>query len=132
MAFESFNDLARVGLKRSSMGPARVLVKSEFKDGARAQTIFRLSHDIVEKAGWQPGVDRIDLGIDRDDLAIRAKKVASGGYKLNGHKNAYPYVKFTAARGMPVSDQPLEATDVVVIGGEIMFVLPFGVRLAAG
>lgn len=107
-------------------------MKSEFKDGARAQTVFRFSDDLVEKAGWQPGVDQIELLIDRSDLAIRAKKVACGGYKLTGSTTARSYVKFTAAKGMPVSDQPSVATDVVVVGGEIMFVLPAGVQLVSG
>lgn len=132
MAFESFDDLARVGLKRASMGQARVLVKSEFKNGARTQTVFRFSDDIVEKAGWTPGEDRIELSIDRSDLAIRARRTVCGGYKLIGNGSARPYLKFTAARGMPVTDEPAEATDVVVVGGEVMFVLPTGVRLCAG
>ena len=40
-------------------------------------------------------------------------------------------LKFTAARGMPIADEASEATDVVVVGGELMFVLPEGVRLSA-
>jgi len=32
MAFESFDDLARVGLKRTAMKAARVIVESEFSD----------------------------------------------------------------------------------------------------
>lgn len=69
--------------------------------------------------------------IDRDDMAIRARKVAVGGYKLIGNGSARPYLKFTAARGMPIADEAAEATDVVVVAGELMFVLPEGVRLAA-
>jgi hypothetical protein len=132
MPFESFDDLARVGLKRSAMGPARVLVKSDLNRGARTQTIFRFSDDIVQKAGWKPGEDRIELFIDRSDLAIRARKTHRGGYKLIGNGTARSYVKFTAARGMPVADEPGEATDVVVVGGEVMFVLPTCVRISAG
>jgi len=131
MAFESFDDLARVGLKRAAMKAARVVVKSEFSDRQRAQTIFRFSDDLVERAGWVPGEDRIELMIDRADMAIRARKVAAGGYKLIGNGSARPYLKFTAARGMPIADEASEATDVVVVGGELMFVLPEGVRLSA-
>lgn len=132
MAFESFDKLAREGLKRSQMGPSRVLVRTEFKPDARAQTTFRFSDDIVAKAGWTPGKDRICLAIDRDDLAIRATRVQSGGYKLISNGTGRPYVKFTAARGMPVADTPAEAADVVVVGGEIMFVLPEGTRITPG
>jgi hypothetical protein len=132
MGFESFDDLARVGLKRTTMGAARVLVKSEFGRAGRAQTIFRFSDDLVERAGWTPGADRIELSIDRSDLAIRARRTVCGGYKLIGNGSARAYVKFTAARGMPLADAPTEATDVVVVGGELMFVLPDGVRIAAG
>jgi hypothetical protein len=132
MAFESFDNLARVGLKRSSMKAARIVVRSEFSDRQHAQTVFRFSDDLVERAGWVPGVDRVELLIDRSAMAIRARKVACGGYKLIGHRTARPYIKFTAARGMPIADQPAEANDVVVVGGEIMFVLPDGVRLASG
>jgi hypothetical protein len=132
MAFESFDDLARVGLKRVAMKAARIVVKSEFSERQRPQTVFRFSDDLVERAGWTPGVDRIELMIDRTDMAIRARKVAAGGYKLIGNGNARPYLKFTAARGMPISDEAAEATDVVVVAGELMFVLPAGVRLAAG
>ena len=131
MAFESFDDLARVGLKRASMKAARVIVKSEFSERQRPQTVFRFSDDLVERAGWLPGHDRIELLIDRTDMAIRARKVAAGGYKLIGNGSARPYLKFTAARGMPIADEAAEATDVVVVGGELMFVLPGGVRLAA-
>lgn len=131
MAFESFDDLARVGLKRASMKAARVIVKSEFNERQRAQTVFRFSDDLIERAGWVPGIDRIELLIDRTDMAIRARKVAAGGYKLIGNGSARPYLKFTAARGMPVSDEASEAVDVVVVGGEIMFVLPSTVRLSA-
>lgn len=132
MAFESFDNLARVGLKRAAMGQGRVLVRSEFKSGVRTQTVFRFSDDIVTKAGWLPGKDRIELSIDRSDLAIRAKKTVCGGYKLIGNGNARAYLKFTAARGMPVADEPVEATDVVVVDGVVMFVLPAGIRLCAG
>lgn len=132
MAFESFDDLARRGLRKATMGPARVLVRSEVGRSGRAQTIFRFSDDIVQKAGWTPGVDRIELAIDRSDLAIRARKTAVGGYKLIGSGTARAYVKFTAARGMPIADEVAESTDVVVVGGELMFVLPEGTRLAAG
>jgi hypothetical protein len=132
MAFETFDDLARTGLQRTTMGPARVLVKSALRSGQRVQTMFRFADDIVEKAGWNPGVDRIELAVDRSDLAIRARRTVAGGYKLIGREGARAYVKFTAARGMPVADEPAEATDVVVVGGEVMFVLPAGVRLAAG
>lgn len=131
MAFESFDDLARVGLKRASMKAARVIVKSEFSERQRPQTVFRFSDDLVERAGWVPGHDRIELLIDRNDMAIRARKVDVGGYKLIGNGSARPYVKFTAARGMPVADEAAEASDVVVVAGEIMFVLPEGVRLSA-
>lgn len=131
MAFESFDDLARVGLKRASMKAARVIVKSEFNERQRAQTVFRFSDDLIERAGWVPGIDRIELLIDRTDMAIRARKVAAGGYKLIGNGSARPYLKFTAARGMPIADEAAEAADVVVVGGELMFVLPEGVRLAA-
>lgn len=55
MAFESFDDLARVGLKRASMRAARVVVKSEFSERQRPQTVFRFSDDLVELAGWLPG-----------------------------------------------------------------------------
>lgn len=132
MPFESFDDLARVGLKRASMGPSRVLVKSEGSGAGRVQTVFRFARDIVERAGWMPGEDRIELSIDRSDKAIRARRVACGGYKLIGGTKSLPYVKFTAARGMPIADQAAEATDVVVVGGELMFVLPEGVRIAQG
>lgn len=131
MAFESFDDLARVGLKRASMKAARIVVKSEFSDRQRAQTIFRFSDDLVERAGWVPGEDRIELMIDPTDMAIRARKVAAGGYKLIGNGRARPYLKFTAARGMPIADEAAEATDVIVVAGELMFVLPEGVRLSA-
>lgn len=131
MAFESFDDLARVGLKRAAMKAARVIVKTEFSDRQRPQTTFRFSDDLVERAGWVPGHDRIELLIDRADMAIRARKVEVGGYKLIGSGSARAYLKFTAARGMPVSDEASEAADVVVVGGEIMFVLPAGVRLSA-
>ena len=130
MAFESFDDLARVGLKRASMKAARVVVKSEFSERQRPQTVFRFSDDLVERAGWVPGHDRIELLIDRTDMAIRARQVAAGGYKLIGNGSARPYLKFTAARGMPIADEAAEATDVVVVGGELMFVLPEGVRLS--
>ena len=132
MAFESFDDLARIGLKRSAMKAARVVVKTEFSERSRAQTVFRFSDDLIERVGWVPGVDRIELMIDRTDMAIRARKVAAGGYKLIGNRRARPYLKFTAARGMPISDEATEATDVVIVAGELMFVLPAGVRLAAG
>ncbi len=131
MAFESFNDLARVGLKRASMKAARVVVKSQFSERQRPQTVFRFSDDRIERAGWVPGHDRIELLIDRTDMAIRVRKVAAGGYKLFGSGSARPYLKFTAARGMPIADEAAEATDVVVVGGELMFVLPEGIRLAA-
>ena len=81
MSFESFDDLARVGLKRAAMKAARVIVKSEFSERQRPQTVFRFSDDLVERAGWAPGEDRIELMIDRNDMAIRARKVAVGGYK---------------------------------------------------
>lgn len=132
MAFESFDDLARAGLKRAAMKAARVMVKSEFSTRQRPQTVFRFADDLVERAGWKPGEDRIELMIDRADMAIRARRVPAGGYKLIGNGSARPYLKFTAARGMPVADEAAEATDVVVVGGELMFVLPQGVRLAAG
>lgn len=132
MAFESFDELARAGLKRITMGTARVLVKTETGGKNRPQTIFRFSDDLVEKAGWQAGADRIELAIDRSDMAIRARKTKFGGYKLISNGTARPYVKFTAARGMPIADVPVEATDVVVVGGELMFVLPDAVRLSAG
>lgn len=93
--------------------------------------MFRFSDDLVERAGWMPGADRIELLIDRTDVAIRARRVAVGGYKLIGNDNARPYPKLTAARGMAIADEAAEATDVVVVAGELMFVLPEGVRLAA-
>ena len=133
MAFESFAELARVDLKRVAIQPSRILVKTEFSGearGARPQTVFRFADDIVEKAGWAPGSSRIELAIDRVDMAIRARQTHSGGYKLIGGTGR-PYLKFTAARGMPVTDEPREATDVVVVGGEVMLVLPPGVRLCA-
>ena len=52
MAFESFDDLARVGLKRTAMKAAHVVVKSEFSERERPQTVFRFSDDLVERAGW--------------------------------------------------------------------------------
>jgi hypothetical protein len=105
MAFESFDDLARVGLKRTAMKAARVVVKSEFSARQRPQTIFRFlgrSHRACG-LGARGGQDRVD---DRP-------------------------LKFTAARGMPIANEASEATDVVVLGGELMFVLPDGVRLSA-
>jgi hypothetical protein len=96
------------------------------------QTVFRFARDIIERAGWKPGEDRIELSIDRSDKAIRARRVACGGYKLIGAAKSLPYVKFTAARGMPIAEKPAEATDVVVVGGELMFVLPESVRIAQG
>lgn len=131
MAFESFEDLARAGLKRVSMGPTRVLVKSEVSIKGRTQTLFRFSDDLIEKAGWTAGKDRITLSIDRTDLAIRARRTLVGGYKLIANGSARPYLKFTAARGMPIADAPSESIDVVVVGGEILFTLPDGVRLAS-
>ena len=131
MAFESFEDLARVGLKRVAMGPTRVLVRSEVSIKGRTQTLFRFSDDLIEKAGWTAGKDRITLSIDRMDLAIRARRTLVGGYKLIANRSARPYLKFTAARGMPIADTPSESTDVVVVGGEILFTLPASVRLAA-
>jgi ribosomal protein L37AE/L43A len=78
MAFESFEDLARVGLKRVAMGPTRVLVKSEVSIKGRTQTLFRFSDDLIEKAGWTAGKDRITLSIERTDLAIRARRTLTG------------------------------------------------------
>jgi hypothetical protein len=98
MAFESFDDLARVGLKRAAMKAARVVVKSEFSERQRPQTVFRFSDDLVERAGCVPSEDRIELMIDRTDMAIRARKVAAGGYKLIGNCSARPYLKFGSAR----------------------------------
>ena len=85
MAFESFDDRARVGLKFAAMKAARVVVKSEISERQRPQTVFRFSDDLLERAGWVPGEDRIELMIDRTDMAIRARKVAVGGYKLIGN-----------------------------------------------
>lgn len=93
--------------------------------------MFRFSDDLVERAGRVPGQDRIELLIDRTDMAIRARKVPVGGYKLIGNGSARLYLKFTAARGMPVADEAAEATDVVVVGGELMFVLPDCILIAA-
>ena len=132
MAFESFDDLARVGLKRAATKSARIVVRSEFSTRtARTQTVFRFAEDLIERAGWTPGVDRIQLLIDRTDMAIRARRVAVGGYKLIGNGRSRPYLKFTAAKGMPISVDAAEATDIVVVANEIMFVLPEGVVLAA-
>ena len=131
MAFESFSDLARVGLKRSALGSSRIVIKSDFNSGRRAQTTFRFSEDLIDKAGWITGGDRIEIYIDRDAKTIKLCKVASGGYKLLGGKTSRPNLKFTVARGMPAADEAVEATDVIVVGGEIMFVLPDAVRISA-
>jgi hypothetical protein len=132
MAFEDFDDLARRSLKRAPMGNSRIVVRTEFSPAGRAQTLFRFSDDIVEKAHWTPGADRVRLKIDRDAMAIKVERTLVGGYKLLGRDAARAYVKFTAARGMPIADEPVEAADVVVVGGEVMFVLPQGVRIAEG
>jgi len=128
MAFEQFDDLALAGLKTSKMGKAKVLVKSEFRTGARPQTLFRFCDDIVEKAGWAVGSDRIGVAIDWSDRTIRARKVATGGYKLSGTNKSRATIKFTVAPRMPVTDQPKEILEAIVIGGEIIFVLPESVK----
>ena len=46
--------------------------------------------------------------------------------------SSFKWAWLVAHRGMPVADEVTEATDVVVVGGELMFVLPDGVRLATG
>jgi len=125
MPFESFADLARVGLKRSVVGATRVLIKTEHKAGKRSQTQFRLAVDLVEKAGWVAGEDRVEIYIDGETRTIKLRKVAVGGYKLLGSASARPTLKFTVAKGMPiVNEGPVEAADVIVVAGEILFTLP--------
>jgi hypothetical protein len=131
MAFEQFDDLALAGLKTSKMGNAKVLIKSDFKTGARTQTTFRFSDEVVEKAGWIAGSDRIGFSIDWKDRTIRAVKVSKGGYKLNGSPKSRANVKFAVAPRMTVCDKPTEISEAIVIGNEVVFVLPDTVRMAS-
>lgn len=78
-----------------------------------------------------PGEDRIEVFIDRETKTIKLCKVTHGGYKLLGGASSRPHVKFTVAKGMPIAETPAEADDVIVIGGEIMFMLPSDVRVSA-
>jgi hypothetical protein len=129
MSFESFDDMARAGLKRMTLPPSRIAIKTEV-GRTRPQTIFRFADDLVQQAGWSPGSDRIGLFIHRGNRTIEARRVgAAQGYKLLGGHSSRPHVKFTVAAGMPVADTPGEATDVVVQDGVIMFVLPDGIHL---
>lgn len=132
MAFESFSDLARSNLKRSALGASKVVIKSEFKSGRRTQTVFRFAQDLVDKAGWTAGADRVEIFIDRGARTIKLCRVPAGGYKLLGGTSSRPNVKFTVARGMPSVAQAVEVTDVIVVGGEVLFTLPEAVTIAAG
>ena len=128
MAFISFDELALAGLRTTRMGKSKILIKTEFKDKGRPQTVFRFSDEVIEKAGWKAGEHRIGLSIDWSERTIRAQKVTNGGYKLSGHATSRAIIKFTAAPLMPIVDQPCEIMDAIVTSGEIIFVLPPTVR----
>ncbi len=130
MAFLQFDDLARVGLKRAPMKSARIVVRSEFSSRTRPQTIFRFSCDLVERAGWIPGKDRIQLQIDPTDMCIVASRSDASGYKLTQHRTSRPYVKFTVAKGMPIAQTVTEVTEIIVHEDKLMFFLPKEVRCA--
>lgn len=133
MGFQSFEILARAGLKRSTMGSAKIVIKTSFHDGSRRpETVFRFSDEIIEKAGLKPGTDRIDLQIDQERMKIKATKKPSGGYKLLKNGKSGGYVKYTAARGMPVVDEAVEVLEALVVENSIVFNLPKAARLCAG
>lgn len=129
MAFQDFDDLARVGLKRAPVHESAVFIRSEAPTGKTATTSLRFSQDLIDKAGWHPGQHRLKLQIDPVDRVLRLTPTKTGGYKLIDPRSGSPFVKFSVAPGMPLTRRACQATDVVVAAGDMLLVLPQEVDL---
>lgn len=105
MVFKTFSDLAKDELRSRAVGSADVTIKSELDLKRRPKTVIRFSTLLTERVGLAPGRDRVELFIDDSDRTMKCCGSARGRYKLLGARSGRPYIKFTVAKGMPVSEQ---------------------------